>query len=441
MPQGRRYEYPTLKTGTSQDLLTIITKAYERHLHATSTVLPEKTRRQRAFQELPFLLIGKAVAAAMRLLPAERALIAHDKLFGALASPHSYPFDPASPQLLRARALALRLESETGQKPALLALISHPPVMGDLAHLNFELVRHSVLALRVVRGQPCRPRLVAAIDPFALDTTPLWQEGLYAGFMGTYHLGLDRLSLIRGRFSRYVLPRTGWDRMAQRLLALLRGGGEAGMVLAGGVPSTTRTLYAAREWVGDARRLSPLRSRPAEVVTRLRRLPGFAQFEAEGPHGARMAASAWRLAEAYAMSFLAGVFLEKVAHGASCSDLGRLDEAGTASLLRFLDALGLSPEQAQESISRLSEELSRETPYRRRFFRILAGRVGRRRPVVIVPIVHRTQPVLGVETREAWGWSGVEKGKLSALLAGPVPTQWQMRPQDFAVHFVNENFS
>jgi len=40
-----------------------------------------------------------------------------------------------------------------------------------MAHLNFELVRHATLALRAARGRPCRPRLVVAIDPFALDTT------------------------------------------------------------------------------------------------------------------------------------------------------------------------------------------------------------------------------------------------------------------------------
>jgi hypothetical protein len=439
MPTGKPFEYPTIRTGTSQDLLTVVTKAYERHLESEGIMLPVKSSGKRAILEAPFVLLGKAIAAAMRLLPAELALAAHDKLFAGLSAPHSYTFDPESPILFRARAEAERLYRVTGQKPALLALISHPPVMGEMAHMNFELVRHAVLALRQVRGAPCRPRLVAAIDLFALDTTALYEEGLYAGFMGTYHLGLDRLSLLRNRLSRFILPGTSWDRMAHRMLRLLQGGGEAGMVLAGGVPSTTRTLYAAKEWVGEALRQSPLRGDPAKVLARLRLLPNFALLESEGPHGP--AKSVWRLAEAYAMSFLAGVFVESVEAGKSCADLGLLDERGRGSMLAFLAALGLDDARAAESLARLSDELGRETPYRRRFFRILAGRIARRRPVVILPIVHRGGEHPGVDLKEAWGLSGYAKGMMSAMLAGPVPTEWRMRPQDLAVQFVRENFS
>ena len=105
----------------------------------------------------------------------------HDRLFAALAAPHSYRFDREVPTVLRARALAARLEAETGKAPALLALISHPPVLGELAHMNLELVRHATLALRAVRGRPCRPRMVAATDAFALDSISIWEEGIYAG--------------------------------------------------------------------------------------------------------------------------------------------------------------------------------------------------------------------------------------------------------------------
>ena len=54
--------------------------------------------------------------------------------------------------------------------------------MGDLAHLNIELARRSMLDLRKVRGRPCRPRMVVAVDPFALDTLSLLEEGFYAGY-------------------------------------------------------------------------------------------------------------------------------------------------------------------------------------------------------------------------------------------------------------------
>jgi hypothetical protein len=439
MPQDRPYQYPTVKTGTSQDLLTVVTKHYERFLAGSDITLPEKGPALRMALETPFVLLGKAVAAAMRLMPADTALKAHDKLYAGLSAPKSYPFDPANPALERARAEARRLKKETGLEPALLALISHPPVLGDMAHMNFELVRHACHALRAARGAPCRPRLVAAIDPFALDTTAIHEEGLYAGFMGTYHLGLDRLSLIRNPVSRLFLPRTSWDRMAHRFLSLLERGGEAGMVLAGGVPSTTRTLYASREWVGEARRLSPLRNAPAQVLSRLRLLPGFGELERNGPHGP--ARSVWRLAELYAMAFLSGVFVSDAAVGKSCADLGCLDEQGRATMLGFLAALGLDGAQSEESLSRLTEELGRETPFRRRFFRILAGRVVRRRPVVLIPIVHRVKPDLGIEIRDAWGLSGYAKGMMSAMLAGPTPSEWRMRPQDLAVQFGRDNFA
>ena len=229
--------------------------------------------------------------------------------------------------------------------------------------------------------------------------------------------------------------------MAYRLLQTLQRGGEVGMVLAGGVPSTTRTLYAAREWVGEARRHSTLKARPDEVLARLRLLPGFAKLETEGPHGPALCKNVWRLAEVYAMSFLAGVFLESVEVEKSCADLGRLDERGRRTMLAFLAALGLDEERAAESLGRLAEELSRETPFRRRFFRILAGRVAVRRAVVIVPIVHRGGENPGVDVKEAWGLRAFSKGMIDVAVAGPAPTDWSLPPQDLAVRFVRENFA
>jgi hypothetical protein len=109
--------------------------------------------------------------------------------------------------------------------------------------------------------------------------------------------------------------------------------------------------------------------------------------------------------------------------------------------LGFLEALGLAPAQAAESVARLAEELGRETPFRRRFFRVLAARVLKRRPVVVLPIVHRAGAQLGVELREAWGLRAGAKNMIDATVAGPSPSDWSMRPQDFAVQFVRENFS
>jgi hypothetical protein len=431
----------TPKTGTSQDLFTVVTAAYERHLAANPADLPRKTSAQRLALELPFVLLGKAIAAAMRALPAETALAAHGKLFGGLAAPKSYPFEAGAETLVRALDLAARLERETGKAPALIALVSHPPVLGEMAHMNFELARHALLALRAVRGRACRPRAVVAIDPFALDTLPVWQEGAYAGFMGTYHLGIDRMAVGRQPVTRACLPRTAWDRMAHRLLRLLADGGEASMVLAGGVPSTTRTLYAAREWVAEARRKSLLRERPREALRGLRQVPMFEAFESTGPHGERLRGSAWRLAEAYVMSTLAGVFVDCAEGGLSCAELGRLHGPGRKAMNEFLSAFGVEAPAIPKLLAQLDEELARETPFRRRFFKILAARVARSRPVVIIPVTHRVGARMGVEVREACGWSGYAHGKIEAMMGGDGAARWTSSPEHFAVQFGRENFA
>ena len=423
------YAYPTQKTGTSQDLFTIITKASERHIEANHIELPVKTAWQRRAMEPPFLLLGAAVSKLLEALPARVGLKFHDKLFSGLASPRHYPFDAASPVVARAAALARK----GNVSPSLLALVSHPPVMGDLAHLNFELVRHATLALAAIRASSCRPRLLVAVDPFALDTIPVWQEGLYAGFMGTYHLGFDRLSLGRGALSRALIGPASWDRLPHRLIRLLSTGGEAGMVLAGGVPATTRALYAAREWVSRCRRRSPDRGEPAKIMARLRALPGFPDFERQGPHGPALAKSAARLTEAWAMATLAGVF----GGVEDCVSTGRLSGVARERLSELLRALGLGAAEAAGPLKEFEGELARETPYRARFFTTVVARALRRRPMLILPIAHRLEGGLGVEAREAWLLSSCGPGRAGERGDG---SRFEGTLAEFAEAFGKENF-
>ena len=433
------YSYPTHKTGTAQDLMSVLTRSYEGYLARQRISLPSKSERLRIFVEPPFILFGLAVSRLLECLPADWVMDGHARLFEALSSPHRYPFHERDPALEQARALCERVTVETGCRPALLALISHPPVLGDLAHLNFSLVRHASLALRGVRASPCRPRLVAATDLFALDTIPLYQEGIYAGFMGGYHLGFDRLALSRNPVSRWLLRKSSWDRMPQRLLSLLSRGEEAGLVLAGGVPSTTRILYAVREWLGRHRRRSALRARPGEVLKRLRADEEFARFEKVAPLGPRLAKSAWRMAEAWAMSALAGVFTGADSEQAG-ADSGELTERARACLLRCLAAFGMTKHEGEKTLAELPEELSRETPYRARLFRILAGRVLKSgRPIVFLPVAHRVSPRLSLATRPSWAWTAGSADKIRALL--PDGKQWHGSPEDFAALFGRENFA
>ncbi|MBI3553913.1 MAG: hypothetical protein HY077_15565 [Elusimicrobia bacterium] len=432
------YSYPTHKTGTAQDLMSVVTRAYEVHLERTKTALPAKSDWQRWLLEAPFAVLGLGVSLLLELLPAETVLRFHSWLFNALSSPHRYAFREGDEVLKHARELHDRVAAETGQAPALLALISHPPVLGDLAHLNFALVRHAMLAMRAARGAPCKPRLLVATDFFALDTIPVYQEGLYSGFMGTYHLGFDRLSVSRNPMSRCLLRRTAWDRTPLRLLRLLGAGKEAGMVLAGGVPSTTRILYAVREWLGEVRRASALKGRPAEVLRRLRQSADFARFEDEAPLGERLKVSAWRMAEAWAMAALAGVFVG--ANGTeSAADSGKLPDSARGRLLDCLSAFGLDGAEGEKALAALSEELRRETPYRARFFRVLAGRVLKAgRPIVFVPVAHRLTPEVGVEVHEAWAWRGLSGGSVKGW--GPQGRAWEGTAEEFACAFGRENF-
>lgn len=412
--------YPAPRTGTAQDLMRVVTRAYEGQLDAQGIVLPEKSEAARRFLEPVVRLAGIALAGVLRALPASCHVAFHDKLYAGLSAPYSYPFDPSAPAVRRAAELAARLEAETGQAPALLAIISHPPVMGELKHLNFELVRHATLALRAVRGRPCRPRLVVAVDPFALDSTSLLEEGLYAGYMGALHLGLDRLALGRGHPGPRLSPQTSWAAMPWRMMRLLAGGGEAGIVLSGGVPETGRVLYGAREWVREARAPGRRGVSVAEAAARLEREPGFRRFAAQS--GVPLPRGVWRRLEGWLMGAAAGL----------------APDAPPEVAERVLEVLGV-PESARAPLrADLKLDLERETPRRLRLFRALAGRVARRRPLILLPVVHGVEP-LGVRVREAWSWQAAGRGRAKAGPAGEAPREdgvdalaWRLVEENFA---------
>ncbi len=412
--------YPSARTGTAQDLMRIVTKAYENFLDAEGTVLPKKPELQRVLLEPFSRAAGMALAKVLEVAPADWTVAFHNKLFASLTGGRNYPFDPASPAIVAARALAGRLEKETGKAPALLAAISHPPVMGDLAHLNLELVRHAVLALREVRGRPCRPRLVAAIDPFALDTLSVLEEGLYAGFMGTFHLGLDRLALGRGHPGPLMSRQTRWDRMPLRLFRTLAEGGEVGMVLSGGIPATGRVLYGAREWARRA-----LAAGGVPDLSCLRADAAFARFEKAAAEQFALPRGGLRLLEAWLMAAAAGLLPGET-----------IDSAASAALACLkVPAVARAPLMAE-----LASDMARETPARRRLFRLLVGRVARRRPLILVPVVHRTAPN-GVTEREAWSavWTGIGRVRV-ARASAPGRTD-EMSAEELAERFTKEHFA
>lgn len=417
--------YPSARTGTAQDLMRVVTKAYESRLVADGTVLPPKPEFQRIFLEPFSRAAGLIMAAMMELAPPDWALSLHNKLFSYLSAGSGYPFNPASPEIVAARSLAARLEEASGLSPALLAAISHPPVMGELSHLNFELVRHAALVLREVRGRPCRPRLVVAVDPFALDTISVLEEGLYAGFMGSYHLGLDRLALGRGHPGPLMSPQTRWDRMPLRLFRSLAEGREIGMVLSGGVPATGRVLYGVREWSRRARAASPLHADPARALAFLRADASFARFEKAADALFPLPRGPWRLLEAWLMTAAADLLPGETAEAVARAELSclKVPDASRAALL-----------------AELASDMTRETPSRRRLFRLLVGRVARRRPLVLIPVVHRTEP-LGVAEREAWGVTWAGTGRARVVRAGRPDQAEEMTAEELAERFTQEHFA
>jgi hypothetical protein len=418
------YAYTVPRTGTAQDLLGVVTRAYALELESRGVLLPEKSEASRRWIEPVFRALGVGLAKIMELVPADWTVAFHDRLFSLLSAPRSYPFDPESPPLVRARALAAELEKRWGRAPAILALISHPPVLGDLKHLNFELVRHATLALRAVRGRPCRPRLVVAIDPFALDTTSILEEGIYAGYMGTFHLGIDRLAFGRGHPGTALTPLAAWALMPMRLLRALSEGGEIGLVPAGGVPSTSRVLYGVRDWARVARARSPRRGNPAEVERTLRADSSFARFERAAAAAAPQAGQTWRLIDAWLMMAAAGLLP---------------DESAEAAAVAVLACLAVPQAERPDLLAELARDLSRETPRRLRLFRLLAGRVARRRPLVMLPVVHGLEP-LGVAAGEAWSWEWTGRGRVTARSAVSPGVPVETTPEAFAERFIQENF-
>ena len=435
------YAYPTVKTGTAQDLMSIIVRACERLIEAQKTVLPVKTSGQRACLSAPFNLAGAALSGLMSSLPADLALSGHDALFRRLAKTRTYPFDAASPVLERGARLVSEVQKETGVAPALLSLISHPPVWGDAGLMNIELVRQAMLGLRLLRGAACRPRLVVAVDYFALDAFSVPEEGLYAGYMGLYHLGFDRLALGRGAASAAIVGRTSWKHMGHRLMGRLAQGKEVGMVLAGGVPATTRVLFAAREWIQGQRRQAPLRRDPAEVLRRLRALPDYRAFEAVAPFGSGLMRSAWRMLEGWVMWEVAGLSTPPERVVEAPAETGALTPQVSGVMARCLEALGLPRDRHVPALAALTSELGRETPFRTRFFSALASRVlDKGRPIVFLPLAHRMGMDPGVDFLDAWAWTRQDGALRVRCASGPLESRGST-PEAFALRFGRENFA
>jgi len=347
--------------GRYEDILSLIARA---ELPYRGDEILKKSFFGRACVEPAFQIFGLAINALFRALPADTALGIEHKLYRSIVGDNpTYPLADSHGALARARSLGETVERETGKKPAMLALLAHPPVNKELLYLNVELFRHSLWGIREARGRPCRPKLVNAMDAFALDLLPSYAEGAYGGMMSSYHLGFDRIPNLRSGSGSVLLRQAGWPSMAGRVRRTLEGGGEMIMVLGGGVETTARLFYALRERVGYFCRNSPRRSTPERTGTD------------------RFVKSHWRAFERGALEAAVseGGYVEIAA--------GRLPNAVRRVFAEIGSSLGYGDREIEKEIKELEEEFPRATPYRKRFFRFLANKVVRSgRPVLIMPL-------------------------------------------------------
>lgn len=363
--------------GTAEDLFALFARADYEFVGAP---VP-KGRIVRNLVEPLFQAFGRALAELGELLPAAVSLSIQDRLYAIAQGGGGEPMvgrdDPA---LQAAEALALEAERRTGKRAAFACLLAHAPVDPQWLHLNVLLFRTAMIGLALARKVPCRPRLVNAVDAYGLDMLGVCGEGIYAGTMSRAHLGFLRLTRARPPAGRLLTAGVKWPGIVWRILGNLREGGELIMVLAGGVPITSRAYYALREAVGRLCRTSPGAAAPRAALERLAsREPGFADFLSSGK--VLCSRSAWRLIEAWVMD------RALTRTGRAALGAGRLDPVGEAAWVTAAAALEVPPADAAAARKILQAELARETPFRQRFLSVIARRVAASgRPLVLLPL-------------------------------------------------------
>ena len=258
-------------------------------------------------------------------------------------------------------ALAKQLQNRTGQWPAMVVLTSHAETMGPDQWLRFEMLRQGLqIAGAVQEARVGRtpfgghPKCFVAIDPYALDTVSPAVGGFYSGWMRTIYLAWDRQPSTQSWLQRHwLLRRTGYDRVAWRMLRSLRANDPVLMVLSGGLPHNARLLYTAREFLH---------------ALRPPRWP-FPKIEAEK-----------KLME----------ILMKPADGVRPPERGNIPPSVRRHLDGLFGELGFTPKEREGLLNEFQKEFRLETPYRIRFFNLLVERLARRgKPLLLLPITHR----------------------------------------------------
>jgi len=421
--------------GRYEDILLLIAR---REGRLQDRVLPSKPRLLHWIFE-PFChLVGLFCAWWAMLAPADWAMAVQDFVFRAAeGSRPDFPFEPESPALAETAALLKEAEARIGERPAVVCLLAHPPVDGDLLYLNLELFRHALRGVRRIRGYPCRPRLLNAVDVYALDMLAMYEEGIYTGFMSTAHLGFDRIPGQRKGPGRWIFSGKVWSSTVWRILRTLHRSRDFLMVPGGGVPVTARLFYCTRELAGRLCRESAAQGRRAADVRKalLDASPAFRQFLDSAAIGDGLKKNLWRCIEAWLVSLQTDKEAFLQARG------GQPALAVENALEELCLALGRSDAKAVREDFR--REFRRETPYRERFFEMLAGRVvGRGTPVVLLPLGFGSPEDVRIGFGKPLALLSAEGRRaartIEVLEAGAEPRKRPLR--DFCREFITSSF-
>jgi len=260
--------------------------------------------------------------------------------------------------------LSLEMTQAGVGSPAIVALMSHPPVEEDIVFLNVELLMHCFQAIRSVRGRPTRVKTVAAVDWFGLDTLSFVVSGLYAGLMNTAQFGLDRESFNRNWFQRTFLFRQAEPyQMVGRIRRFLKDRGDIVMAQSGGVPPSGRLLYVIREGVWQLRRAGPRTKTPFAVLEAMDKNASFNEFRLRLLKGEPV--RVWRLIESWLLFRVKMNLLQ---------EKGFLDADARDCYDSVARAFGISQERTRELGESFMVEFAREVPYRERLLRFLVRR-------------------------------------------------------------------
>ncbi|MBI4057197.1 MAG: hypothetical protein HY399_06575 [Elusimicrobia bacterium] len=403
-----------------KEIIDLLVRLEKKYCEASGIVLPRKSPWARGLVEFPLNLLGFLGGWFLRNMPRRWSFAWQEKILLFLSGRVRYRLGPHwGHRVKMARFLAKRCEESFGVSPAVVCLLSHPPVTREVNVLNYELIRHAYHLLKEFEGYAHPIRQVVAIDRFGLDAVPLVQECFYAGLMRGGHLGFDRQPWLRRGFQRKLFERSGYGRMAYSLVEALKKRERVVIVLSGGVYENARLLYTAREhfWALRQKAESSARNRDQE-----RNL--FSLLAAESEES--VLSAPYRTRE--------------------------VPSSLEATLEEYALSLGYSREQARKTTQNFKKEFGRDVPWRARFFQFLIRRVVQKRvPVLLLPLSHGTEfepqmsvgePVVLLPIEKKAGNPQEHWGRIWKVSPQGGQIQEKVESvQDFAQAWVSENFN